>query len=84
MVSYPEMADIKWFYDRDCYTDDDVRLFVELGCITESEFTEITGKPYAIEETPAPTEDEPTNVDTPSEGPSGEADGSAGSNVEEA
>lgn len=61
-VAYPEMADIKWFFDRDCYTDDDVRLFVEFGCITEAQFTEITGKPVA-EETPVD--------DTPNEVPSG-------------
>ncbi|MCY9083724.1 XkdX family protein [Bacillus inaquosorum] len=70
-ASYPEMSDIKLFYSWGCYTDDDIRTYVEIGWITEAQFTEITGKPYATEE--APTEDE-----TPSEGPSGATDGSAG------
>ncbi|WP_347176605.1 XkdX family protein [Bacillus subtilis] len=76
-ASYPEMSDIKLFYSWGCYTDDDIRTYVEIGWITEEQFTEVTGKPYAVEETPAPTEDE-----TPSEVPSGTTDGSAGTNVE--
>lgn len=83
-ASYPEMSDIKLFYSWECYTDDDIRTYVEIGWITEEQFTEITGKPYAIEETPAPTEPEPVTDETPSEVPSGTTDGSAGSNVEEA
>ncbi len=65
MISYPEFADIKQFYDWGCYTDDDIRTYVELGCITPNQFTEITGKPYAKEE-------------TPSEGLSWPSDGSVG------
>ncbi|MEY8820803.1 XkdX family protein [Bacillus subtilis] len=61
MVSYPEMTDIKWFYDRKCYTDDDVRYFVELDCITEEEFTTITGKTFS-------NEGDVISSDTPSEG----------------
>lgn len=79
-ASYPEMSDIKLFYSWGCYTDDDIRTYVEIGWITEAQFTEITGKPYAEEE--VPTEPEPTEDETPSEVPSGETDGTSGTNVE--
>ncbi|MCY9060988.1 XkdX family protein [Bacillus inaquosorum] len=63
-ASYPEMSDIKLFYSWGCYTDDDIRTYVEIGWITEAQFTEVTGKPYSAE---APIE-ETSNVETGEQG----------------
>ncbi|WP_445430026.1 XkdX family protein [Bacillus atrophaeus] len=46
MASYPEFADIKQFYDWKCYTDADIRTYVEIEWITAGQFKEITGKDY--------------------------------------
>ncbi|MEC2153106.1 XkdX family protein [Bacillus velezensis] len=46
MASYPEFADIKQFYDWKCYTDADIRTYVEIDWITPEQYEEIVGKPY--------------------------------------
>ncbi|MDU0077228.1 XkdX family protein [Bacillus sp. IS1] len=46
MASYPEFADIKQFYDWKCYTDADIRTYVEIDWITPEQYEGIVGKPY--------------------------------------
>ncbi|MCY8911032.1 XkdX family protein [Bacillus atrophaeus] len=46
MALYPEFADIKQFYDWKCYTDSDIRTYVEIDWITSEQYEEIVGKPY--------------------------------------
>lgn len=39
---WPTFESIKWFYDIDCYTDEDIATYVELGCITSEQYSKIT------------------------------------------
>ena len=50
---FPGFDNIKYFYDKKCYTNAQVKRFVELECITKEQYTEITNEPY------------PESVDTP-------------------
>jgi uncharacterized XkdX family phage protein len=39
-------AVIKRYYERGYYTNDDVKIFVQVGKITPEQYQEITGEPY--------------------------------------
>ena len=43
---YPGFDSIKYFYDINCYTNEDIQTYVELECITKEQYTEITGEDY--------------------------------------
>lgn len=43
---YPSYESIKWFYDINCYTNSDIKIYVELGVTTKEQYTEITGEEY--------------------------------------
>lgn len=43
---YPSFESIKWFYDINCYTKEDIRIYVELGVATKEQYKEITGEDY--------------------------------------
>ncbi|HEC2173930.1 TPA: XkdX family protein [Staphylococcus delphini] len=45
-MKFPSFNNIKYFYDRKCYTNEQVKRFVELECITIKQFEEITGVEY--------------------------------------
>ncbi|PCF81433.1 XkdX family protein [Staphylococcus delphini] len=45
-MKFPSFNNIKYFYDRNYYTNDQIKRFVELECINEEEFKEITGVEY--------------------------------------
>ncbi|XOT25698.1 XkdX family protein [Bacillus subtilis subsp. subtilis] len=62
MFLYPDLEDIKQFYKWECYTDDDIKKYVDIGWITTDQYKEVTGKDYP----------------TPSDVPSGETDDPAG------
>ncbi|MBA2872431.1 putative XkdX family phage protein [Anoxybacillus calidus] len=38
---------VKRYYEAKYYTKDDVKVFVQTGKITEQQYQEITGEPYA-------------------------------------
>ncbi|WP_350253508.1 XkdX family protein [Bacillus halotolerans] len=46
MARYPEIADIKQFYEWKCYTDEKVQEYVGIEWITKEQYKEITGKDY--------------------------------------
>lgn len=46
---YPSFESIKWFYDINCYTNEDIQTYVELGVTTKEEYKEITGEKYPEE-----------------------------------
>ncbi|WP_226466581.1 XkdX family protein, partial [Bacillus subtilis] len=50
------------FYKWECYTDDDIKKYVDIGWITTDQYKEVTGKDYP----------------TPSDAPSGETSEPAG------
>ncbi|KIN32795.1 XkdX family protein [Bacillus subtilis] len=62
MSLYPDLEDIKQFYKWECYTDDDIKKYVDIGWITTDQYKEVTGKDYP----------------TPSDAPSGETSEPAG------
>lgn len=41
---YPTYEDVKYFYDRGCYTDEEILIYYECEVITAEEFTKLTGK----------------------------------------
>ncbi|WP_019469697.1 XkdX family protein [Staphylococcus cohnii] len=43
---YPSFNSIKWFYDINCYTNEDIQTYVELGVTTKEEYKKITGEDY--------------------------------------
>lgn len=43
---YPGFDSIKYFYDINCYTNEDIATYVELGCITPEQYSEITNEDY--------------------------------------
>ncbi|PTI38148.1 XkdX family protein [Staphylococcus succinus] len=43
---YPSFESIKWFYDINCYTNEDIATYVQLGCLTKVQYKEITGEDY--------------------------------------
>ena len=46
---FPGFDNIKYFYDRKCYTNAQIKRFVELECITKEQYTEITGEDFPEE-----------------------------------
>lgn len=43
---FPGFDNIKYFYDLNCYTNAQIKRYVELECITKEQYTEITGEEY--------------------------------------
>lgn len=43
---WPTYESIKWFYDINAYTNEDIATYVELGVTTKAEYKQITGKDY--------------------------------------
>ena len=43
---YPSFESIKWFYDINCYTNEDIQKYVELNALTQEQYKEITGEKY--------------------------------------
>ena len=44
---YPGFESIKYFYDINCYTDEDIQTYVELEAIDKEQYEEITGEEYS-------------------------------------
>lgn len=51
---FPSYETIKWFYDNNCYTNSNIKEFVDLGCITQKDYEFITGEDFPKSETPEP------------------------------
>ncbi|MCK8097960.1 XkdX family protein [Bacillus sp. 2CMS4F] len=69
MARYPEVADIKQFYEWKCYTDEKVQEYVEIEWITTEQYKEITGKDYpSPSDVPSGETDEPAGVELNKEG----------------
>lgn len=43
---YPSFDSIKWFYEINCYTNEDIQTYVELNALTQEQYTEITGEKH--------------------------------------
>ena len=43
---FPGFDNIKYFYDLNCYTNDEIKRYVELECITKEQYAEITGEDH--------------------------------------
>lgn len=43
---YPPYESIKWLYDINVYTNEDIATYVELGVTTKEQYKEITGEDY--------------------------------------
>ena len=43
---YPGFDSIKYFYDINCYTNEDIQTYVELDALTKEQYKEITGEDY--------------------------------------
>lgn len=43
---YPGFESIKYFYDINCYTNEDIQTYVTLDAIDEEQYEEITGEEY--------------------------------------
>ncbi|PTJ85066.1 XkdX family protein [Staphylococcus succinus] len=43
---YPSYESIKWFYDINCYTNEDIATYVQLGVTSKAQYKEITGEDY--------------------------------------
>ncbi|WP_084028869.1 XkdX family protein [Bacillus sp. J33] len=41
-------ADVKYYYDRGFYTNDNVKVFVRAEWITPEQYQEITNEPYVL------------------------------------
>ncbi|AYU54691.1 XkdX family protein [Staphylococcus condimenti] len=46
---YPGFKAIKYFYDINCYTNEDIATYVQLNCINKEEYKKITGEEYPEE-----------------------------------
>ena len=46
---YPGFDSIKYFYDINCYTNEDIQTYVELDALTKEEYKKITGEDYPEE-----------------------------------
>lgn len=46
---FPGLDNIKYFYDRNCYTNAKIKRYVELECNVKEQYTEITGEKYPEE-----------------------------------
>lgn len=43
---FPGFESIKYFYDINCYTNEQIQRYVQLECITQSQYALITGEKY--------------------------------------
>lgn len=43
---WPTFESIKYFYDINCYTNEDIQTYVELGCLTKEDYARITKEEY--------------------------------------
>lgn len=43
---YPGFKSIKYFYDINCYTNEDIATYVQLNCIDKIQYKEITKEDY--------------------------------------
>ncbi|MCE5001757.1 XkdX family protein [Staphylococcus pseudoxylosus] len=43
---YPGFDSIKYFYDINCYTNEDIQTYVTLDAIDKEQYEEITGEEY--------------------------------------
>ena len=43
---WPTFESIKYFYDINCYTNEDIQTYVELGYLTKEDYTRITNEEY--------------------------------------
>lgn len=43
---WPTFESIKYFYDINCYTNEDIQTYVKLGCLTKEDYTRITNEEY--------------------------------------
>lgn len=41
---FPPFESIKYFYDINCYTNEDIKVYYDYGCITKEQYKEITGE----------------------------------------
>ncbi|MGK9342078.1 XkdX family protein [Melissococcus plutonius] len=46
-TNFPTATDIKLYYDWNCYTDEDIKTYVQLGTITQDDYKMITGTPFS-------------------------------------
>ncbi|HGW6167059.1 TPA: XkdX family protein [Enterococcus faecalis] len=44
---YPTKEDIQFFYELEIYTKADIASFVQQGCLTEEEYTQICEEPFS-------------------------------------
>lgn len=45
-MMWPTFESIKYFYDINCYTNEDIKTYVELGCLTKEDYARITKEEY--------------------------------------
>lgn len=43
---WPTFESIKYFYDINCYTNEDIQTYVKLGYLTKEDYTRITNEEY--------------------------------------
>lgn len=43
---WPTFESIKYFYDINCYTNEDIQTYVKLGCLTKEDYARITNDEY--------------------------------------
>lgn len=48
MNRFPGFDNIKLCYEWGCYSKKDLQYFVEIGCLTKSEYKEISGDAYPV------------------------------------
>lgn len=46
---FPTFESIKYFYDINCYTNVEIKIYYEYGCISKEQYKEITGEDYTEE-----------------------------------
>lgn len=43
-MNYPGYERVKYYYDLNCYTNEDVQFFAKYNAITKEQYKEITGE----------------------------------------
>lgn len=43
---FPSYETIKWFYENNCYSNEEIEEFVSLGCLTKEQYEMITGEDF--------------------------------------
>ena len=41
---FPSFESIKYFYDINCYSNADIKIYYDYGCITKEQYKYITGE----------------------------------------